>query len=83
MRDKWRKISKEVHDNVTEILYQNEAYPGVLIVSEKVQVKNSSLRGFWEYTHFFVWYGGESKEFWHQKDAKEYVAKGEHHENHH
>ena len=58
MKDKWRKVSKEVHDNVTEILYQNEAYPGVLIVSEKVQVKNNSPRGFWEYTHFFVKYKG-------------------------
>ena len=25
MRDKWRKISKEVHDNVTKIPYLNEA----------------------------------------------------------
>ena len=83
MKDKWVRVSKGVHDNVTEILYQNEVYPGVMIVSEKVQVKNSSPRGFWEYTHFFVKYEGKSKEFWHLKDAKEYVAKGEHHESHH
>ena len=83
MKDKWVKIGKEVHDNVTEIVYQNEVYPGVMIVSEKVQVENSSPRGFWEYTHFFVKYEGKSKEFWHLKDAKEYVAKGEHHESHH
>ena len=25
MKDKWRKISKEVHDNMTKIPYLNEA----------------------------------------------------------
>lgn len=83
MKDRWRKIRQEDRGDEVEIIYQNEAYPGVLIMSCRHRVKNFSPRGFWEHTSFLVKYAGDSKEFWRLKEAKEYVAKGGHHENHH
>lgn len=85
MINKWERVSRAVGDNVTEITYRNETYPGARIVSCKHKVENHSPRGFWEYTNFIVKRGPlQSREFWRMKDAKEFAEKGcPDYENHH